>query len=104
MFTILNMTHSLDGYPKVHQLRVNSHGKKVREPFLEATSTAWESYEATKVGGANHIQAFYGVLGKSAWKWILAPSLPYQFLLCHIRNQNLIPNLKSRVVCVPARP
>ena len=35
------------------------------------------------------------ILGKSAQKWILAPSLPCQFLLCHLRNPNLAPNLKS---------
>ena len=76
-------------------IRANSHKWTDREPFQKSTSTVWQSYKRPKVARASHL-IFHWVPSKSAWKWILAPSLPCRFLLCHIRNLNQIPNLKSK--------
>jgi hypothetical protein len=40
------------------EIRVNSHRRKGRKPFSVATSTARQSYHATKVGIAHYRKSF----------------------------------------------
>ena len=82
--------------PMMVSFRATSDGRVGREPSQKGTSTTCQSYKAPKfLGSLSHLIS-HEVPGKSAWKWILALSLPYQFLLCHLGNPNLAPYLKSK--------